>query len=428
MKKLLLAVIMIIGLMVSGIAQPVSLKPGDPEKAGCSKAVFERLDNIVQEYIDSQWIAGATMIVAKNGTIVYHQALGFSDISTHAKMKKDNIFRIASQTKAITSAGIMILLEQGKILLDDPVGKYIPAFTTSVVLDKFNEADSSFTTIPAKRPITIRDLLTHTSGIGYAQIGSPAYQAITAKAGVIAGLGVPFLSLADQVDKIARLPLEFQPGERWSYGLNIDVLGHLIERVSKQPLDKFLRQYILDPLSMNDTWFYLPSDRRSRLVALHGEDSTGKLYRMTKMTLPDGSENLPDYPNENGRMFAGGAGLVSTAYDYAIFMQMILNGGIYNGKRVLSANSVGLMTTNQIGDLSVGNNKFGLGFAVYTQKSKAQFGVSAGSNDWGGAFSSSYWIDPEKKIVAQMFINQFPNSHAEIHDKFKVQVYSSLKD
>jgi CubicO group peptidase (beta-lactamase class C family) len=428
MKKLVLAGILVINFIGTGFAQPVLLTAGDPEKAGCSKVVFDRFDKIVQQYIDSQWIAGATMIVAKNGTIVYHQALGYSDISTHAKMKKDNIFRIASQSKAITSAGVIVLLEQGKILLDDPVGKYIPAFSSSVVLDKFNEADSSYTTIPANRPLTIRDLLTHTSGIGYAQIGSPAYRAIAAKAGVVAGIGVPFLTLADQAEKIARLPLEFQPGERWSYGLNIDVLGYLIERVSKQPLDKFLRQYIFDPLGMNDTWFYLPADRRSRLVALHGEDSTGKLYKMTRTALPNGTDNIPDYPNENGKLFMGGAGLVSTAYDYAIFMQMILNGGTYNGKRILSQNSVRLMTTNQIGDLSVGNNKFGLGFAVYTKKSNAQFGVSEGSYDWGGAFSSSYWIDPEKKIVAQLFINQFPNSHGELHDKFKVQVYSSLKD
>ncbi|ULQ51245.1 serine hydrolase domain-containing protein [Flavihumibacter fluvii] len=427
MKKILLTGSIILYMLGEVLAQPLLLTPGDPEKSGCSKAVFDRLDNLVQQYIDSQWIAGATMIVVKNGTTVYHQALGFSDLSSHAKMKKDNIFRIASQTKAITSVGVMVLLEQGKVLLDDPISKYIPAFQKSVVLDKFNEADSSYTTIPAKRPLTIRDLLTHTSGIGYAQIGSPQYTAIAAKAGVVAGLA-PSLSLADQVDKIAHLPLEFQPGERWGYGLNIDVLGHLIERVSKQPLDKFFRQYILDPLGMNDTWFYLPADRRSRLVALHGEDSTGKLYKMVNSAGTNGLELLPDYPNENGKMFAGGAGLVSTAYDYAVFMQMILNGGTYNGKRIISANSVRLMTTNQIGDLMVGENKFGLGFAIYTPKSGARLGVSPGSFDWGGAFSSSYWIDPEKKIVAQMFINQFPNSHEEIHNKFKVQVYSSLKD
>lgn len=427
MKVLLLCFLLVCG--VDLFAQSMVLQQGDAEKAGFSKAGFERLDQIVQGYIDKQWIAGATMIVAKNGVIVYHQALGYSDLAKKTRMQKDHIFRIASQTKAITSVGVMILLEQGKILLDDPVAKYIPAFAQTGVLDKFNAADSSFTTVPAKRPITIRDLLTHTSGIGYAQIGSPEYQALSAKAGVVAGLGVPSYSLADQVEKIARLPLEFQPGERWSYGLNIDVLGHLIERVSNQPLDKFLRQYILDPLGMNDTWFYLPDRKKNRLVALHSEDSTGHLFVMKKTKTETGIDNIdPDYPKANGKMFAGGAGLVSTAYDYAIFMQMILNGGTYNGKRILSANSVRMMSANQIGDLSVGDNKFGLGFAIYTDKAFARTGVTAGSLDWGGAFSSSYWIDPEKKIVAQFFLNQFPNSHADIHDKFKIQVYAALNE
>lgn len=417
--------VFLFAISLSALAQPARLTTGDPEKEGCSKAVFERLDKIVQQYVDSQWIAGATYIVARNGVIVHQQAIGFSDLSTKEKMRNDHIFRIASQSKAITSTGIMVLFEQGKLLLDDPVAKYIPAFANVRVLDKFNEADSSYTTVPVKRPITIRDLLTHTSGIGYAQIGSPQYQAMAGKAGVGAGIGTPNLTLAEWVDKIATLPLEFQPGERWSYGLNVDVLGYVIERVSGQPLDKFLRQYILDPLGMNDTWFYLPPEKHKRLVALHGEDSLHHLYKM-KPNKDYGVE--PDYPNTNGKLFAGGAGLVSTSYDYAVFMQMILNGGTYNGKRILSANSVRLMSTNQIGSLMEGDNKFGLGFSIYTEKGSSKTGVSVGSLDWGGAFSSSYWIDPSKKIVAQFFLNQLPNSHAEIHDKFKVQVYSALKD
>lgn len=407
-------------------AQPARLIKADPTNASFSKAGFSRLNNIVKQYVDSQWIAGAVMIVAKDGNIVYHEAIGYSDIKSKEKLRTDHIFRIASQTKAITSVGIMMLMEQGKLLLDDPLSKYIPAFANIMVLDKFNKADSSFTTIKAKREVTIRDLLTHTSGIGYAQIGSEEYQAMTAKAGVYAGLGVSGITLEDQVRRIASLPLEHQPGERFTYGLNIDVLGRVIEVISKEPLDKFFRKNIFDPLGMNDTWFYLPADKHKRLVALHGEDSTGKLYRITDPIPLAGADMDADYPLSKGKMFAGGAGLSSTANDYAIFMQMVLNGGIYNGKRLLSDNSVKLLSVNQIGDLMVGNNKFSLAFGVYTTKEAARLGLPAGTLEWGGAFNSSYWIDPENGIIAQLFINQWPNSHGDIHDKFKVQVYSAL--
>lgn len=407
-------------------AQPSRLIKADPTYSSFSKAGFSRLNSIVKQYVDSQWIAGAVMIVAKDGNIVYHEAIGYSDIKSKEKLRTDHIFRIASQTKAITSVGIMMLMEQGKLLLDDPLSKYIPAFANTMVLDKFNKADSSFTTIKAKRDVTIRDLLTHTSGIGYAQIGSEEYQAMTAKAGIYAGLGVSGITLEDQVRRIASLPLEHQPGERFTYGLNIDVLGRVIEVISKEPLDKFFRKNIFDPLGMNDTWFYLPADKHKRLVALHGEDSTGKLYRITEPIPLAGADMDADYPLSKGKMFAGGAGLSSTANDYAIFMQMILNGGIYNGKRLLSDNSVKLLSVNQIGDLTVGNNKFSLAFGVYTAKEAARLGLPAGTLEWGGAFNSSYWIDPENGIIAQLFINQWPNSHGDIHDKFKVQVYSAL--
>lgn len=409
-------------------AGPAPFRNGTAASAGFDPSGFARLDRIVQQYVDSQWIAGAVMIVAKDGVIAYHKAFGTSDISTGQTLQKDHIFRIASQTKAITSTAIMMLLEEGKLLLDDPVSKYIPAFRNTQVLDKFNETDSGYTTKPARRQVTIRDLLTHTSGIGYAQIGSKTYTAIAAKAGVYAGIGTPYESLADQVNRIAALPLEHQPGERFTYGLNIDVLGYIVEVVSREPLELYFRRHLFEPMGMNDTWFYLPADRQKRLVRLHGEDSTGRLFAMDK-PLQIGAKTIePDYPVTKGRFYAGGAGLVSTAYDYALFMQMILNGGILNGKRFLSPNSIRLMTTNQIGALYNGNNKFGLGFGLVTEKEAARLGLSTGSFEWGGAFNSSYWIDPEKRIVAQLFINQWPNSHGDIHDKFKVQVYSALKD
>ncbi|KYP14788.1 serine hydrolase domain-containing protein [Flavihumibacter sp. CACIAM 22H1] len=393
---------------------------------GFSSSAAARIDTLLKEYIDSQWIAGATAIVVKDGQIVYHKAFGTSNLATREKMRTDHIFRIASQTKAITSMAVLLLLEQGKLMLDDPIEKYIPAFSRTVVLDKYNEADTSYSTKPMKGKITIRQLLTHTSGIGYAQIGTATYQAIASKAGVFAQIGIPDASLEDQVNKIAALPLEFQPGERFSYGLNSDVLGRLVEVVSKQSLADFFRTRIFEPLGMKDTWFYLPADKHKRLVALQGEDSLKHVTTLEPLLDFGGVKMDINYPNKAGRLYSGGGGLVSTAYDYALFMQLFLNNGRANGKRILSPNSIKLMTSNQIGHLKSGYNSFGLGFGITSVEESLKYGVSPGSFDWGGAFSSSYWIDPVKKIAAQLFINQWPNSHGEVHTKFKILVNSAV--
>jgi CubicO group peptidase (beta-lactamase class C family) len=383
---------------------------------------------MVQQYLDSQWIAGATAIVSRNGVIVYHKAFGVSNADTKRKQQTDDIFRIASQTKAITSVAVMMLFEEGKFLLDDPISKYIPAFAGQQVIDKFNDADTTFTTVKARRGVTIRDLLTHTSGIGYAQIGSPRAKAMYAKAGVNSQIGTPNESLKNQVMKIAALPLEHQPGERFTYGLNSDVLGYFVEVVSQQSLADFFRTKIFEPLGMKDTWFYLPKEKHNRLVALHAEDDNKKVVVMKKSP-PGTMDNLDiDYPNAKGTLYSGGAGLASTALDYAIFMQMMLNGGSYNGKRIISQNSVDMMTQNQIGNVDRGpNEKFGLGFGILTETGSGRVGLSTGTYSWGGAFSSSYWIDPKEKIVAQFFLNQYPTSHGDIHDKFKVLVYSAIE-
>lgn len=408
-------------------AQP-TLTKGPAESAGMNTESLNRIDGMVQQYLDSQWIAGATAIVSRNGVIVYHKAFGTSNADSKKTQQVDDIFRIASQTKAITSVAIMMLFEEGKFLLDDPISKYIPAFAGQQVIDKFNDADTTFTTMKAKRGVTIRDLLTHTSGIGYAQIGSPRAKAMYAKAGVNSQIGTPNESLKNQVMKIAALPLEHQPGERFTYGLNSDVLGYLVEVVSKQSLADFFRTKIFEPLGMKDTWFYLPKEKHNRLVALHAEDDNKKVVVMKKG--PSGNmDNLDiDYPKATGSLYSGGAGLSSTALDYAIFMQMMLNGGIYNGKRILSRNSVDMMTQNQIGNVDRGpNEKFGLGFGILTETGSGRLGQSTGTYSWGGAFSSTYWIDPKEKIVAQFFLNQYPTSHGDIHDKFKVLVYSAIE-
>ena len=403
------------------------LKESSPASAGMSAERLARIDELVKEYVDKKWIAGAAILVARNGKIVYYKGLGYDDVDKKTPMKKDAICRIASQTKAITSVAVMMLYEQGKILLNDPISKYIPEFKHPKVLDKFNPADTTYTTVPAKREITIRDLLTHTSGIAYAQIGTKESNAIYYKAGVVGGIGVDKIRLADKMKILGGLPLMHQPGEKWTYGLNTDLLGYLVEVVSGMSLDEFFRKKIFEPLGMKDTYFYLPKEKRNRLATLYTEDSTKHIQKDGETFELNGTMYV-NYPDMDGTYYSGGGGLSSTAYDYSIFMQMLLNGGEYNGKRILSRSTIRMMTSNQIGDLDFGDDKFGLGFGLYTDKSAAKNPPSAGTFYWGGMFSSSYWIDPKEKIIAQFFLQQFPNSHGEIHDKFKALVYQAIVD
>ncbi|HVG16661.1 MAG TPA: serine hydrolase domain-containing protein [Chitinophagaceae bacterium] len=385
------------------------------------------IDGLLAEYVKNRWIAGGTALVIKDGKVVYHKSLGTKDLETMEPLRNDAIYRIASQTKAITSVGVMILMEEGKLQLDEAVSKYIPEFKNTPVLQNFNAGDTTYTTVPAKREITIRDLLTHTSGIGYAQIGNAQMNAIYYKAGIVGGIGVDNLVLGDKMKLLGSLPLFHQPGERFTYGLNTDLLGYLIEVISGINLDQFFRQRIFEPLGMRDTYFYLPPSKHSRLVALHTEDDAQNKKLVKAIGVQKLNGNFyPDYPNLKGTYFSGGGGLSSTAYDYGVFMQMLLNGGSYKGKRIISPATVRMMTTNQIGSLSIGGgNKFGLGFEIVQPNNSKP--LSPGSYLWGGMFSSSYWIDPKEKMVVQLFLNQYPMSHGEIHNKFRSVVYAALK-
>jgi CubicO group peptidase (beta-lactamase class C family) len=400
--------------------KPSQLTEADPSEASVSTERLARLDNVIQQYIDSGWIAGAIGFIARDSRVVYDKAFGYSDIENKTPLKKDDIFRIASQTKAITSVAAMMLFEEGKFLLDDPVSKYIPEFAHPSVIDKFNEKDSSFTTVPAIREVTVRDLLTHTSGIDYAGIGSANMRAVYAKAEIPGGFGSEGLILGDKMKALGRLPLVHQPGEKFTYGLNVDVLGYLVEIWSGMSLDQFFHTRIFEPLGMNDTYFYLPQDKASRLVRVTTENRERKL-----VNAPDG---FVGYPLVKGTYYSGGAGLSSTIMDYARFLQMMLNNGEYNGKRLLARRTVELMTSNQIGDLMEGRNKFGLGFEVTTERGMTQLGISEGSFSWGGYFGTTYWADPKERIVALLFIQQSPLRHGEIQSKFKAMVYQALSD
>jgi CubicO group peptidase (beta-lactamase class C family) len=405
---------------------PATLKTAAPESVGMSTERLKRIDANVAEWLGTGKLNGAVALIVRNGKVVYNKSFGFDDLAKTRPMKTDMIFRIASQTKAITSTAVMMLYEEGKFLLDDPISNYIPEFKKPLVLDKFNETDSAYTTVPAKREITIRDLLTHTSGIAYAQIGSKESNAIYSKAGITAGIGVPNGELlSTDIKKLAKLPLMHQPGEKWTYGLNTDVLGYLVEVVSGQSLDVFFQKRIFEPLGMNDTYFYLPSSKYNRLATLYKEED-GKLSTQDEIT--QNGKFIVNYPKKPGTYFSGGAGLSSTVLDYAIFLQMMLNGGEYNGKRLLSRNTVRMMTMNQIGDLNLGVNKFGLGFGITTEKGSSFLPTQEGTFEWGGAFATTYWADPKEKLIGIIFRQLWGSTQNEIPNKYKVLVYQAIAD
>jgi len=418
------------GTPISNASKP-SLPVAVPSTVGVSADRLSRIDHFIQEYIDNKQLNGATAIIVRDGKVVYYKAFGYFNIDKKTPMQKDNIFRIASMTKPIISTGVMILYEEGKFLLDDPISKYIPEFKNPQVLDKYNAADTTYTTKAAKREITIRDLLSQTSGIGYAQIGSPEANAIYYKNGINGGIGTPYSTLKEIIPRLAKLPLFHNPGEAYLYGLNVDVLGYFIEVVSGMPLDKFLQQRLFDPLGMKDTYFYLPESKQSRLVPLYLQN--GNSLRIQDSIIPLNGTFWRDFPKtKGGSYFSGGAGLSSTAYDYALFSTMMMYGGSLGGTRILSPYTVRLMTSNQIRNLPMWGdpdnpNRFGLGFGIYTEKSESIAPVRAGTFDWGGMFATHFWIDPQSKVVAVFMRNIWPTDTWDFGDKAKAVVYQALE-
>ena len=390
--------------------------------ATISTANAQRIDELLTEYTAANRVPGAIALVLQNGQVVYRKAFGLADVAAQVPLRTDAIVRIASQTKAVTSAGLMLLYDEGKFQLDDPISKYLPAFANAKVLATFNAADSSYTTVPAQREVTIRQLLTHTSGISYPVIGTREATAIYAKAMIPSGIGTPTGTLATAMDALGKLPLLHQPGERFTYGLSVDVLGRLIEVLAGQSLDQYLRRRLFEPLGMRDTWFYLPPDKQARLATLYSEDAAKATVPMKPI-----DRMVPDYPKAKGTYFSGGAGLSSTIDDYAVFLQMLLNGGTYNGQRLLKPATVALMTQNRIGEVNQGDHKFGLGFSLTTAKNVQPYNLSEGSYEWGGIFGTTYWVDPKAKLVALMYTQKYPSSTSrDLAGKFKKVVYQSF--
>ena len=370
------------------------LSDAQPESVGMSSERLKRIDAFLQKSVDQKEIPGAVAIICRNGKIIYQKAFGSADNTAGRVMKTDDIFRIASMSKAVTATAVMMLWEQGLFQLDDPISKYIPEFKNPSVLDSLNMSDTTYTVKPAGKEITIRHLLTHTSGLGYGVIdGDARFRAMYKKAGIVDLFTTEPVKIGDNIRKLAKLPLHHVPGEKFVYSEGLDVLGYFIEVISGMPFDVYLKTQIFDPLSMTDTYFYLPDAKANRLVKI--QTKTGDKWTSFTDNFYD-----PDYPIKGAKtFFSGGAGLSSTAKDYATFLQMYLNNGEINGKRVLSRKTVESIMMNQVGTL-LGGGEYGLAFGLGTKKDESKGGQgSEGTFTWGGYFNTSYFADPKEKII-----------------------------
>jgi CubicO group peptidase (beta-lactamase class C family) len=381
-----------------------------------------RIDKVLQQYVDENRVGGVVGLVLQDGKPVYERAVGWADKEAGTKMAADTIFRIASQTKALTSVAILSLMEEGRITLTDPVSLYIPSFAHSKVAVR---KDAGVEIVPARRPINIRDLLTHTAGISYGTDASVASQYEAKGLGPAAGYGW-FTADKDEpicvtMERLGTLPFVAQPGEAWVYGYNTDILGCVVEKVSGTPLDEFIRTRITGPLGMKDTQFFLPPAQRARLAAVYSSAADGSIRRA-----PDGARGQGAYVDGPRKSFAGGAGLLSTARDYARFLEMIRRGGAIDGVRILSPRTVALMTTNQVGTLhSQTGLGFGLGFET-TDRYGANGMDSVGSYGWAGAYSSTYRVDPDAHLVIVFMVQMLPNT-TDLGRKFPALVYQALE-
>jgi len=413
---------LLISVFVLTLTLPVvaaELPRARPEMVGLSTERLARLGALMQRYVDEGRLGGAVTLVARNGKVAHLEAFGTLDPRTGAAMTTDALFRIASETKAVTSVAVMILFEEGRFLLDDPVSKYIPEFKeTTVAVPDGSRKGPGYKVVPANRPITIRDLLTHTAGISYGS--GPArdlYKAAGLQGWFLADRDVP---VGDLMRKLAKLPFDAQPGEKFIYGYNSDILGHLVEVVSGMSLADFIRKRIAGPLDMKDTYFFVPEDQAGRLSAVYGIGKDGKAA-----LVDDRREQA--YIQGPRKCFAGGAGLVSTAEDYARFLLMLQSGGQWGGVHVLSPKSVELMTVDHVGKL-YGHQAFGLGFWVTDKLGRNGEPGSVGAFGWGGAYHTTYWVDPAEKLVAVFMTQLMPATGSDAQQKFRALVYQSIVD
>lgn len=392
-------------------------------QAGFDTERLQRVDSVLQQHVDEGVIAGAVALVMRDGEIVYEQAVGWLDREERRPMTTHAIFRIASQSKAVTSAAVMMLVEEGSVALNDPVSRWLPSFADAQVAEV---REGNVNLVPARRPITIRDLLTHTAGISYG--GEPhiaeAYQAQGLGYGEAFGWYTAHREepICETMDRLGALPFVRQPGEAFVYGYNTDILGCVVERASGMPLNQFFRERITGPLGMQDTYFFLPPEKVDRLATVYAPDEDG-----TAVRAPDGPRGQGHYVEGPRRSFAGGSGLLSTARDYARFLEAIRRGGELDGARILAPQSVALMSTNQIGDLRGTGVGFGLGFETVERLGASGYS-SVGSFGWSGAYGTAYEIDPEQRMVRVLMLQLVPFSNNRLRDAVETAVYQALMD
>jgi CubicO group peptidase (beta-lactamase class C family) len=414
-------------LLMATLAAPAmgvqaGLPRGTPEALGMSSERLGRLTRTLERFVAQGELVGAVALIARDGRAVYVEAVGQRDREAGSPMRTDAIFRIASQTKALVSVAAMMLQEDGALLITDPVGRYLPEYTATTVAVP-REA-GGYDVVAARRPVTIRDLLTHTAGVGYGNgPGEDRWEAAGIQGWYLADRDEP---IGETVSRIASLPFLAQPGEAFVYGYSTDILGALVEKVSGLSLEAFLRERIFEPLGMKDTRFYLDASDRERLATVYSRTPAGSLDRAPA---PGGMIGQGMYADGPRRSFSGGAGLLSTAADYARFLQMLLNGDELDGVRVLSPKTVELMTVDHVGDRytqpGVG---FGLGFSVVTDVGARGIPGSPGEFGWGGAYHSTYWIDPVEALVVVYFTQLIPAGRVNDHGTLRALVYQAIVD
>ncbi len=391
--------------------------------SGLSVDRLVRLDKAMERYVADDAVAGMVSLVLRDGQVVLERAHGWRDKEQRQAMTPDTIFRIASQTKALTSVAALILMEEGRLGLADPVSRYVPAFAKLTVMQS---GEAGMTTVSARRAITVRDLLTHTSGYSYGTGRTVAALYEAQGLGPAAGAGWYFADkdepICTSMERLATLPLVAQPGEAWVYGYSTDILGCVVERVSGLSLDEYLRTTILDPLGMRDTHFFLPESKRDRLAVVYASGPGGRVVRA-----PEGAHGQGHYVTGPRRSYSGGAGLLSTARDYARFLEMIRNGGALDGVRILSPRTVALLTTNQTGTLYP---TAGLGWSLAfetTERVGANGLDGVGAYGWGGAYGSVYKVDPQSRMVMVFLMQLIPNA-TDIRTRWPTLVYQAVTD
>ena len=417
-----LIAIFIISVLLSSTIAAADLSRSSPEELGMSSERLGWLDTVLNSYVEENLIAGQVLLVLRKGRIAHSLANGMRDIEATDPMKEDTIFRIASQTKALVSTGIMILHERGQLDISHPLSRYIPEWE-NVQVAVPNE-NGSYNLEPVERSITLRHLLTHTAGMSYGTgPASREWEEADFQGWYFANKTE---TIGESIARMASLPLDAHPGTAWIYGYNTDILGAVIEKASGMDLNNFLQQEIFAPLEMRDSHFYLPENKRDRLAVVYQPKPGGGIQAIPAT---DGMRSQGLYIDGPRISYSGGAGLLSTANDYARFLQMTLNGGELDGERILSRKTIELMTTNHLGDLPFRSGQgFGLGFSIVTDLGERGTLGSVGEYGWGGAYHSTYWVDPLEELVVVYLTQIIPATGLDDYAKLRSGVYQAIID